>query len=201
MLCKNIMTTNNPYLPPSAPLDLITDGQDNRFYIVSIKKFWTLYILTLGTYQIYWNFKHWASYKKATDSKLWPVARAIFALFFYHKLNEEIHAQAARNQVTLRWDHKMIATLMVVLAVGNGVLSRFGEKIFGALTSNFLVLLILPALGYLMSIVQNAANKVSGDPGGSRNSDFTPLNYLWMFLGVCFWLLMLIGVWIIIKGG
>jgi hypothetical protein len=70
----------------------------------------------------------------------------------------------------------------------------------GAITANILVLLILPALGYLMSVVQKAANEVNGDPSGSQNSNFTPLNYVWMVLGVCFWGFLLFGIWIILNG-
>jgi hypothetical protein len=191
--------TSNPYLPPSAPLDVISSGQDSRFYTVSETKFWVLYILSLGMYQLYWNFKHWSNYKAATNENIWPVARAIFSIFFYHKLNAEIQAQAIRSQIALRWDHKMIATLMVVSVLANSVLSRLGEKMMGVIAANILVLLVIAILGYLMSVVQKAANVVNGDPNGSQNSNFTPANYAWIVLFIFIWGFSILGVWVALN--
>ena len=56
-----------------------------KFYVVSARKFWLLFLLTGGIYCVAWFYKNWAHFKRATkDDDIWPGPRAVFHIFFVH---------------------------------------------------------------------------------------------------------------------
>src|SRR5437016_3978380 len=86
----------NPYQPPQAALEEPDRLDDASLYVVAPTKFLVLAIGTLGLYQVYWFYKNWALLNVKHQS-YWPVARAIFAIFFVYPLFKEIEGELEKR--------------------------------------------------------------------------------------------------------
>lgn len=186
---------NSVYAPPKADLYTAQDGQGAMFYVVSLRKFWVLLIATLGLYQLYWFYKHFASCRDATGEKLWPVPRALFSVFFAHNLFGKISEAAQPLLVgTTAKSLSGYATLYVVFVI----LSNAADRVLDKLGVGDIALLViafgaLPVYGWAMAKAQKVANIASGDPDGQANSGFTAANIAWIVFGIVIWLLAIVG--------
>ncbi len=184
----------NPYAAPSHDqLELATEASD-RFYIVSGVKFLLLYLLTMGLYGLYWDYKQWALIKRATRGDEWPVMRAIFSVFFQHSLNAEIDQSLRRQQIAFDWNHNARATAVVIVMLVASISGRMSNREFGGLAVDLISVACVPLLAVLRLQVQRAANAACGDPDGRGNSQFTAANIIWFVIGSLFWLLVLVGI-------
>lgn len=190
------MSENNIYAAPLSNLDEPqTAGAEARFYVVSSGKLLTLYFLTLGLYQLYWNFKNWSLHNRATDAGVWPLPRAIFAVFFTHSLFRHIAGYDATGKRG-DWASSGAATGMVVLLIIGNILSRLSWKGIGSPTVDILSLLMLVPTGLLLKRVQAEVNARCGDPDGRGNARFTAANIAWCVAGGLFWGLALLGLFV-----
>ena len=190
--------TDNPYAAPSTAQPEANAAIDKSqfFYVVSPTKFIALYLTTFGLYGLYWMYRHWATYRRATRQEMWPVARAIFSIFFFHSLYAEIDQRLRRLNVAYEWNPGTLATVTVVLSLAESVLSRMGR--FGATGKIWPVLVIgcIPLIGFVKMTAQRAANAACEDPIGSSNANFTVANILFLVLGGLFWPFVLIGMFL-----
>ncbi|WP_313319867.1 DUF4234 domain-containing protein [Stenotrophomonas sp.] len=195
------LSEGNVYAPPQAELTpAIPVQQLPPFYVVSITKVVLLSIATLGMYSLYWFWNHWKRHKIDKKLSLWPVPRAIFAIFFAHSLNREIDYRLQRNRSNYRWSPGAWATLYVVSVILMRVISRIPETMLSANLS--FVLILLPLAGQIMALVraQRAANLACGDPQALQNRRLTVANWFWLVLGGLFWLLIVVGNLLIALG-
>jgi hypothetical protein len=162
--------------------------------VVSPAKFRVLWVATLGLYELAWMYQHWAHIKRATRGDQWPVWRAIFSIFFYHRLAADIDQHMARMGVHHPWNPRGIATVVVLLLIAIRVLDRFAFRSIGSPGTDLASLgLMFVVMAYVAGI-QRAANAACGDPAGQGNARFTMGNGAWMTFGVVLWLLTLIGM-------
>lgn len=182
---------NKLYAPPLANLEAPPRAAcDDRFYVVATRKMLLLYSLTLGMYQLYWYYRHWSQFNRATNAGVWPLPRAVFAVFSTHSLFHQIGAHDVTGKRD-GWDSGSYAAAMVFLLVAGYVLMwAGGDSLFFALLT---FSLLLP-IGLVMLQVQREANARCGDPEGASNSAFSGANYAWCVLGGLFWLLVLAGL-------
>lgn len=193
----NPIDFNNPYSPPTthvAPTPL-SNAHRKPFYVVSEKKFWLLFCLTLGTYTVVWAYKHFAQWKIVSGDKIWPAARALFMIFFTHDLFKKIEFEAKKTDPNLSNEESLsrFATIVVLGLIS----SRLLDKLTGDDTGWIWFLgsvFIYSGIGYGMVRAQHWANIACGDPTGQTNSRLTGLNYFWMVLGGVIWLLFLFGL-------
>lgn len=180
---------DNLYQPPAADLSLPAALSDEPpFFVSSPGKVVALFVLTCGIYSLYWFYQHWRAQDQETPGLL-PAVRALFNVFYTHALFRRIadkHAAAGLGH----WDYSGMAWFYV----GMSLLSNFLDRIYQStgisiLTIIFLMLAVLP-----LQEAQRHANRVSGDPEGRSNSDFTLANWVWAVLGVVFWTFILIGL-------
>ena len=197
------MTINE--LPNPSVAELVPDGpaestlpsaEVQRFYVVSMPKFWIMYLGTFGFYGIYWNYRHWAHYKQATNGDLWPVMRAIFSVFFTHELFRAIDDRLKRQNISRAWSPEGLATTVVVLLLLGSVCDRLSFKNIGSPYTDYIALGTMPLLAYFRHYAQQAANAACNDPAGQGNARCTIANFIWLALGGIFWLLVLIGLYI-----
>lgn len=184
--------SDNVYEPPKANLRL--DGsQDTSFYVVSKRKFWILYVSTFGFYQLYWFYQHWSHEKTKTGAPYWPVARAIFAVFFTHALFKRIataDAQVNRDIARQPLSLTGYATVFVIISV----VGYFLEDMFPHLSSVMawmVYIVMIPLEAWLLFKAQAVANRLSNDSRGTQNHDMTTMSYVGVLLGILFWLLVL----------
>ena len=59
-------------------------------YVVGIRKFLVLSIATLNAYNTYWFWRNFRDLRDASGKDLWPIPRALFAVFFTHGLFRDV---------------------------------------------------------------------------------------------------------------
>lgn len=189
------MTTDDPnlYAAPQAEVSdepLATGG----YYVVSSRKFWLLFLGTLGIYQLYWFYRHWSYYRARSGESVWPVARAIFAIFFTHDLFRHFYADAQAKGNSHEWKPNSTATQFVILSILENVFSKLSGWDKGVPLTSILSLVALGLVGVTLARAQFVANLASGDAKGASNARLSGLNYLWLVLGGVIWLFALIGI-------
>lgn len=176
--------------PPPLPLPLTPETP--IFYVVA-KEVFILFIVTFSFYSYYWFWKQWNIRRKATGEKMWPIARAIFAIFFVYSLFEEI--ELAANKVTSTANPRLHIAAVVYI-IGE-VLFKLLDKISPiAIVYLASTLLLVGVMTFSAWQAQSQANIASLDAKGKSNSGLTPLNYIWIALGTLLWLLIIVGTFI-----
>ncbi|WP_374585187.1 hypothetical protein [Pseudoduganella sp.] len=190
--------SHNVYAPPLSDLDQQPSAAaSDHFYVVSTRKMLIQYFLTLGVYQLYWYYRNWAQQRRATGADVWPLPRALFALFFTHSLFRRIGAHDASGKRDA-WDSGSYAAAMVFLLVTDYLLvwaSRASPILDG------LSWFMLVPLALVMRQAQIEVNARCGDPQGASNDKFSAGNYAWCALGGVLWLLVLVDYLLPGDGG
>lgn len=184
----------NPYAAPENLRSLEAPAEAAAFYVVSPRKFMLLYLGTLGLFNVYWMYKHWAQFKRATRGSEWPVARSLFAVFFVHSLAAEIAQRLKRQGSAHAWNPTTTATWAVVLMLAGTGLGRMSAQDIGSPATDWLSVAALVLLAFPMLDVQRAANAASGDPGGESNRRITPANIAWLVFGLLYWAMIVLGL-------
>ncbi|HYQ03412.1 MAG TPA: hypothetical protein VER96_32280 [Polyangiaceae bacterium] len=152
----------DPYAPPSSDVDdepaIVYRSRSAQFFHVSTSTLATLYLVTFGMYGVYWFYKHWSVRKRAYRLRISPVARAVFSIFFVHRLFKLIDETARATGVSTRWSPSTQATSYVMLVLG---LRIFGSFAFGVESLVFqiaaLVAIVIPLVA-----AQRVANLANG---------------------------------------
>ena len=181
------------YKTPQA--ELITDSpEETDFYVVSKIKFVLLLLLTSGLYHYYWFYKNWRLQKLKTGEPIWPVMRSIFAIFFVPSLFTRVDFSKDRLGIDKHWHPDALAGVYIFTAITSGVTNRLSAYSIG---TPYISLMIFPLLFlecYILYRAQLMINLVCGDPEGSRNNRFNPVNIIFMVIGVCIWLILALGL-------
>lgn len=99
---------SNPYAAPSSAVEITTAPLNHRFYVASPTKFLIMYLGTMGIYEIYWVYKHWAQFKAATKGDQWPVMRALFPIFFYSFTDQRNRIFASSEWLEVRMESGLV---------------------------------------------------------------------------------------------
>ncbi|MBX9900533.1 MAG: hypothetical protein K2Y28_07070 [Burkholderiaceae bacterium] len=189
------------YSPPKADLNdgaaakLLVDSHNNHeFYVVSSRKFLTLFIATFGMYQIYWFYKNWTYYKQRHGDDMWPAVRAIFPIFFAHSLCNAIDASLKISGIKHKWSPSSVATTYVILKLISNVSDAISRKNTDVSFVDYLIIALVPLIALQLHDAQMAINNACGQEDGASNGKFTAANIAWIVLGVIFWCLVLIGL-------
>ena len=189
--------SENPYAAPQSDLTHPgTHANNAAFYVVSIKKFLTLYIATLGAYQLYWFYRNWSLYRDKYKEKIWPVPRAVFSIFFVHALFRYVRATIDREGKRIDWDPRSNATMLVVLIILSNMLNRASMRLDSEWFVDLASTIILAPSAYVFFKAQVAVNLSCGDPEGSHNGEFTTANFLWIGLGGLLWIAVIAGLFV-----
>jgi hypothetical protein len=187
---------NDFYAPPTAVVadvpEVALPGAD--FQVVGKVKFFTLFLGTFGFYLLVWMYQHWAQFKHRRKVPMWPVARAIFPIFFTHSLTEEIDHNLKRAGLRHAWSPSALATIVVVLLIATRLMGRLPVEVLAESTGVLIHMSMIVLLSVLVWRIQRAANIACGDPEGASNSKFGVTNWLFAILGVVWWLLVLAGL-------
>ena len=192
---------NSVYKAPEAELE--TAENKTEFFIVSTKKLWIMSLVTMGVYGVYWNYKHWRNYKYYDDvvAPIWPVPRAIFSVFFVSSLFGLI-AESYKNQSDKDWNSSKSAGIYILMVVFNIVFAVLGSgETRQDLIFQWLQIILIPlGLTYAMASAQAKANIACLEPNGDSNSKIGIANILWIVFFILYWLLILLGSYMIFYG-
>lgn len=191
----------NLYAPPASEIraEAPTEAlQAHTFYVVSIPKFCVLYVATFGIYGLYWFYMHWQRYRRGhgQHESIWPVPRALFSIFFTHALVARIATVLGPGRRDVRWSPGSLATTYVVFEIASNILSRLADRGIGSPMTGILAVAAIAPIALALMQIQTAASHACGDPDGSSNRRFTWANICWIALGLIFWTLMLIGIFL-----
>ncbi len=190
---------SNVYDAPTSDV-LVKDKLHQEYYVVSNRKFWTLFLITVGMYAIYWFYKHWAMYREKNNENLWPIPRAIFSIFFAHSLAGNIDESIVQKGEKRDWNPGLWASLFVVSSLVSNIAERMSVKEYGSPYTDVISIALIPVIGWALSRIQAAANQACGDPLGKTNNQFTWANFLWLLLGAIWWGFVVLGLYVIFIG-
>jgi hypothetical protein len=166
---------------------------EDGFYVVSRRKLTILFIATMGAYAVYWFYKNWSQYRNhGADSQevrasIWPVPRAIFSIFFIHSLFSKVKALGQDQPQVAAWRDNLSAWWLVGLYVAVTVADKLAKRSIGSPFTDFFGFVGLFLLLFSFRKAQSMINASCGDPEGKRNAELTGANYVWIVLGLLFW--------------
>lgn len=186
---------NNIYKTPSADLT-VEESRDNNypFFPTSNKKLLVLFFSTLGIYSIYWFYKHWSFQQKYMDKKIIPILRSIFYIFFTHSLFKRIKVAADKKGIKYSLDFSVLATLYIVLEIVSNGLDRASMKTEHIGILDYASIAIIVPIVFPLYVAQRVANRVNDDPEGKLNAMFSMYNYIFITIGILFWILVIVGL-------
>ena len=156
-------------------------------YVVSINKCLVLFVITIGGYAMYWSYRNWVFYRDARGAEVTPFMRGIFWPFFIMPLFERINVGLQTTGEGCRW----YPTTRGLLLIGVTVLSFIAPFFLDPLSDHTLAFAItvttLAVTTYCFIGAQRAINRLTGDPEGTSNREFTIANILWIMLGGAYW--------------
>jgi hypothetical protein len=164
---------------------------EKQFFVVSTKKFAIMTLATMGLYATYWFYRNWRAYRESTGDDVWPVARAIFNIFFTHALFREIAGSRPQLQQLASWNHRFQAHMIVLLTILMRIFDRMAGKGIGVPVTDLLSLALLIPFTLFLVQVQSKINLAMRDPEGQRNARFGVANVIWIALGILLWLSVL----------
>lgn len=181
------------------PAGIPAGHTDTEFFPVSEGKLLTLYIFSFGMYGIYWFYKNWTLQAKFMDTKIYPLWRAIFSIFYTHSLFHRINARAQQIEKDHTFNASALATLFVALVVVSNLIDPVSyntsllENVSDAsLIITSLVLFFISA--YPMVKVQSTVNRINNDMLGYLNHKYSIWNYLLIAVGALIWLMTGLGI-------
>lgn len=184
------------YKPPAADLQAQRREQP-AFFTVAPNKLIVMLLLSFGFYTVYWMYKNWALYRDHSGRSLWPVPRAVFAIFYLPSLLYKIDGMSkskGKGGLPHWW---LSAALYFILpfspyligcaiglfcAVAGYDLPRFGFSVGFFIGAAAFVLQALVLLR-----VQRFINPLNGDSSGMENAAYSNLNRLWIVIGALNW--------------
>ncbi|SEA14841.1 DUF4234 domain-containing protein [Microbulbifer marinus] len=188
------------YRAPEAELQTDADALQQEFYVVSKRKFLVLFFATFSIYSVYWFYRHWSQYKRASGESMMPVMRAIFSIFFTHALFRTIQSRIEESGKSHKWSPALMATIYVVAAIVGSIADRIAASSEQFSAVDLIGLATFPVTAWVLYAAQKAANIACGDPEGEENANFTAPNFLWIVLGVLFWIFFGIGIYDLLVG-
>ena len=156
-------------------------GGATPLFAISNVKLALMMISTFSVYQIFWCFKHWKAIRVRTGEDMMPLARGIFALFFFHLLAREVNESATAHAVDRKLPVALLTTLFVILMLAQRLPDPFWLICF---------LVVVP-----MMLLQSVANRVNhkAAPLADRNGRIRGWNWLAVLVGIPLFILAIIG--------
>jgi hypothetical protein len=163
-----------------------------EFYTVAPRKYFALYVLTFGWYGFYWFYRNWKLYGQYSGRRNWPVIRAMFSIFFIHRLLRHINKSLSRKgRHRLRGRAVIVPVYILTAVVSVFIALGTSGKPAADQISEWMTLFLMNLFIQMMNgfVVQRAVNRATNDPAGQSNSRFSAINYVWMAVGMCYWVL------------
>jgi hypothetical protein len=171
----------------------ISKSNDSKFLYISESRFIVMSILTLGIFEIYWNYKNWSYIKKRDNLDIQPVWRAIFGIFYIHSLLSFIEQDNEMNKIKKSdFSASSLATGWVIMILIGNVLGRFDDisiNTLGILISVSSLLCLLPVQKHI-NRVNNLINSEILYKGWSFGQ------VLCLVIGIPLFVLVLIGIFL-----
>jgi hypothetical protein len=180
--------STNPYAPPIAVVADITPLEDvaaeSPFFAVSVAKLAVMSVCTFSLYEVYWFYKNWQRIAERERVSVWPLARAIFAVFYCYPCFARIRDHEGVSQL----DSRLYALPLAIGFIATSLTWRLPDPWVFISLSSFLFL--LP--------IQSNVNRLNAlaSPSHDRNSRFSGWNWAAVVIGGGLMLLAIAGVFL-----
>jgi hypothetical protein len=166
----------------------------DEFFVLAPSKLVIMLVATMGIYSIYWFYQNWTRQRYKYDEDIWPLARALFAIFFAHRLFRRIDARLGEatkgsDDSEFVWSPMSTATQYVALAVLSSVINRLSVEVGGDVVLDLLSIIVMVISFWFLNTAQEAINVALGDPDGDADSRFLSRDISWCLIGGFLWLL------------
>lgn len=183
----------------STDVEQHSQSVEPRFYMVSVSKMILMTLFTCGFYMLYWQYRNWATYKRATGDNVIPLVRTIFGIFFLYALLKRVDRGLRERGFDHKWSPGLLfagivlTTLVSLLPffvpdMNNLALLPMEESIRRYLWLNMAMLLVMALQFWMIGRIQRAINVHEGDCGACGNNRLGLVNWLWMLPGMVLWL-------------
>ena len=167
------------------------------FNVMSIKKFWIIYILTFGLYRLGFYYINWTKQQSYGTKRISPFWRTFFDIFFLFALNKRIKEQSNVQEIQ-KWSYNLVSALYIILYIVSNIIDAGFQS---SEASNILYIIDFAFFilqGMFFAYIQNKINISSGDIKGASNSKITKTNIKWILF---VWALFVAFVVLITLGG
>jgi len=131
------------------------DFANVNFYPISLSKFLTLSIVTLGTYDAYWMYRNWKAIKQRQGIEIIPIARGFFTIFWFFPLFNQLK----EDSIERFNKNKVVATyLAVIFAILYFLVSVIYQRV-----DHYILTLLVLLLPLIFIPFQNYINSINAD--------------------------------------
>lgn len=148
---------------------------------ISTEKFIIYSILSFGIYELVWMYRNWKFIKERENLDIMPFWRAVFAIFFIYDLSEKLLKIAKKYKYKKSYSSVLITIFFIVLAL----ISKLPDPFW-----------LISILGVVPLLYPLAACNYYWK---KNDLNFQERSLKWwhiilIILGICWWILVLIGV-------
>ena len=165
--------------------------QGTAYLSMPVGRLFVLSVLTWNIYSIYWFYNNWAAIKKAEQSNIWPIARAIFSVLFCYGVFERVMEDAKRREYPSMRD----PYILTVVYMGVALLSTIWSKIESSLGRIDLLIVVVILVGDIwpLLVAQRAANFLTRGAEGQKARKIAWWEIVLVVLGAIWMLLVVVG--------
>ncbi len=153
-----------------------------RYYYTPPWRFVLQSVLTFGLYDIFWFERNWRAIRAADQSRIWPLARAIFARFTYYQFVNDLNTYSTLSGRTL-----------APLSGGLG-LAYFFASAFGKLPDPWGFLGLLAGLCVVPSVTR--VGELISPAEVEARSKLHPRHFVLYAVGAVLWMFLIAGIFL-----
>ncbi len=183
--------------PTSTPTPASKPSNVDALFYVPFWKFAFLSVITLGFYTLAWMYRNWEYIMKQEKSKISPLGRSIFAVFYVHVLFKKIKIAASEKGFSGEFNTTMLGWVYIISTITTRVLDRASTSSDYEADSGMVSLLGLAAwavsiwvfLPVLKVVEYNNAHSATKT---SRNEKFSTGEIVAALVGGVIWIILMV---------
>ena len=153
---------------------------DVKYFNISPLRLWLSSFFTLGLYDIYWSYRNWSAYKKATKDDVEPLLMALFNFLTIFSLQNKIQRLLPERKKI----NYVCAILYSVLFISGVVAYTLSFALI-----SLLLMITYAVLPTLLIPIQKSINSISG----KTSKEYTKWEVALLVVGVCCFLSSLLS--------
>jgi predicted negative regulator of RcsB-dependent stress response len=167
-----------------------SDGANIRYFDISLLKLILLSVFTFGIYHLYWFYRNWKAIKVATNQKISPFWRTVFAGLFAWPLFKQILGSAKQHGYDKSYSPGFLGILYFLSVATTNGLSRLPEYHLGVSVAVIIILLvsIIPLIYAQKAISYNNAQLTKDPPQTTTAGEV-----IFIIIGLIIGILAMIG--------
>lgn len=124
-------------------------------------------VFSFGLYEVYWFYRNWKAIKTSQLPGIWPIPRAIFAVFFCYDLFKRVLHSAKENGYTETYSATWLATAYIIMLIVSSVWNRMDSLGAFDLVILAFLLFVTPLILFPIQRAINFNNAQLGAPAAS----------------------------------